>query len=401
MTQYTLTQEPQRQFTLDEFEQRMARAQVVMRKLNLDGMLLTTETNVRYFSGYFTQFWQSPTRPWFLILPAVGKPIAVIPTIGIVGMSATWVDDVRTWPSPFPEDDGVSLLSQTLAELPKRFGRLGMTLGRETHLRMPQQQVQSLYTSSGFELVDVSRDVLHLRSIKSAAEIDRVAHVCGVASRAFAQLPNFASNAVSNGMTEREVVAEFRMELLRQGADHSPFIVSSSGPDGYDDIIMGPTDRVIKEGNLLIIDTGTVWQGYFCDFDRNWCFGDCSKETKVAYETVYAATSAGFAAAKPGNTTSDLYRAMWPIMQSNGALGNDVGRLGHGLGSDLTEWPSNTETDETVLEVGMIMTLEPGMSYLNGDGKVKQMVHEENIVITEDGAQWLSTRAAANLPLLG
>ena len=56
MTQYTLKQEPQRQFTLDDFEQRMARAQVVMCKLNLDGMLLTTETNVRYFSGYFTQF---------------------------------------------------------------------------------------------------------------------------------------------------------------------------------------------------------------------------------------------------------------------------------------------------------------------------------------------------------
>ena len=397
MTQYPLTGAPQRQFSLVEFEHRMARAQAMMRELNLDGVLLTTETNVRYFSGYFTQFWQSPTRPWFLILPAIGKPIAVIPTIGVVGMSSTWVDDVRAWPSPFPEDDGVSLLSQTLAELPKRFGRLGMTLGRETHLRMPQQQVQSLYTSSNLELVNVSREVLHLRSIKSAAEINRVAHVCGITSKAFAQLPGFASTA----MTERDVVAEFRMELLRQGADHSPFIVSSSGPDGYDDIIMGPTDRVIEEGDLLIIDTGTVWQGYFCDFDRNWCFGDCSQETKAAYETVYAATDAGFAVAKPGNTTSDLYRVMWPIMQAGGALGNDVGRLGHGLGSDLTEWPSNTATDDTVLEVGMIMTLEPGMSYLNGDGKVKQMVHEENIVITEQGAQWLSTRAAAQLPHLG
>jgi len=53
-----------------------------------------------------------------------------------------------------------------------------------------------------------------------------------------------------------------------------------------------------------------------------------------------------------------------------------------------------------VLEVGMVMTLEPGMSYANGNGEVKQMVHEENIVITEDGAQWLSTRAAAQLPIL-
>ena len=397
MTQYTLTEAPQRQFMLTEFEQRMVRAQTMMRALKLDAVLLTTETNVRYFSGYFTQFWQSPTRPWFLILPLTGKPIAVIPTIGVVGMSNTWVEDIRAWPSPFPEDDGVSLLSQTLAELPKRFGRLGMTLGRETHLRMPQQQVQSLYASNHFDLVDVSREVLHLRSLKSAAEINRVAHICGVTSNAFAELPNFARV----GMTEREVVAAFRMELLHQGADHSPFIVSSSGPDGYDDIIMGPTDRLVESGDVLIIDTGTVWQGYFCDFDRNWCFGDCSDETKSAYTTVYQATNAGFEAAKPGNTTSDLYRAMWPIMHAGGALGNDVGRLGHGLGSDLTEWPSNTATDDTVLEVGMIMTLEPGMSYLNKSGQVKQMVHEENIVITEEGAQWLSIRAAAELPLLG
>ena len=397
MTQYTLTEAPQRQFLLTEFEQRLARAQTMMRALKLDAVLLTTETNVRYFSGYFTQFWQSPTRPWFLILPLTGKPIAVIPTIGVVGMSNTWVEDIRAWPSPFPEDDGVSLLSQTLADLPKRFGRLGMTLGRETHLRMPQQQVQSLYASNHFDLVDVSREVLHLRSLKSAAEINRVAHICGVTSNAFAELPNFARI----GMTEREVVAAFRMELLHQGADHSPFIVSSSGPDGYDDIIMGPTDRLVESGDVLIIDTGTVWQGYFCDFDRNWCFGDCSDETKSAYATVYQATNAGFEAAKPGNTTSDLYRAMWPIMHAGGALGNDVGRLGHGLGSDLTEWPSNTATDDTVLEVGMIMTLEPGMSYLNKSGQVKQMVHEENIVITEEGAQWLSIRAAAELPLLG
>lgn len=397
MTQYTLTEAPQRQFMLAEFEQRLARAQTMMRALKLDAVLLTTETNVRYFSGYFTQFWQSPTRPWFLILPLTGKPIAVIPTIGVVGMSNTWVEDIRAWPSPFPADDGVSLLSQTLADLPKRFGRLGMTLGRETHLRMPQQQVQSLYASNHFDLVDVSREVLHLRSLKSAAEINRVAHICGVTSNAFAELPNFARV----GMTEREVVAAFRMELLHQGADHSPFIVSSSGPDGYDDIIMGPTDRLVESGDVLIIDTGTVWQGYFCDFDRNWCFGDCSDETKSAYTTVYQATNAGFEAAKPGNTTSDLYRAMWPIMHAGGALGNDVGRLGHGLGSDLTEWPSNTATDDTVLEVGMIMTLEPGMSYLNKSGQVKQMVHEENIVITEEGAQWLSIRAAEELPLLG
>ena len=95
-------------------------------------------------------------------------------------------------------------------------------------------------------------------------------------------------------MTEREVVAAFRMELLRQGADHSPFIVSSSGQMVTTILLWVRQIDWVESGDVLIIDTGTVWQGYFCDFDRNWCFGDCSDETKSAYATVYQATNAGF-----------------------------------------------------------------------------------------------------------
>jgi Xaa-Pro aminopeptidase len=81
------------------------------------------------------------------------------------------------------------------------------------------------------------------------------------------------------------------------------------------------------------------------------------------------------------------------VMEAGGALGNDVGRLGHGLGSQLTEWPSNTAWDVTVLQVGMVITLEPGMTYAPG----KSMVHEENVVIREDGPQLLSRRVAPEL----
>ena len=83
-------------------------------------------------------------------------------------------------------------------------------------------------------------------------------------------------------------------------------------------------------------------------------------------------------------------------MEAGGALGNDVGRLGHGLGMQLTEWPSNTADDHTPLEPGVVLTLEPGMEFAPG----KQMVHEENIVITEDGARWLSRRAPEEMPVI-
>ena len=102
-------------------------------------------------------------------------------------------------------------------------------------------------------------------------------------------------------------------------------------------------------------------------------------------------------AARPGATTSDVWAAMWQVLEDGGALGNSVGRMGHGLGIELTEWPSNTPGDNTPLETGVVLTLEPGMEFAPG----KQMVHEENIVITEDGARLLSRRAPTELPVIG
>ena len=80
---------PPRGFGQAEFEARTAKAQARMAAEGLAGLLLMSEPEVRYFSGFLTQFWQSPTRPWFLVLPADGAPIAVIPEIGAGGMATT------------------------------------------------------------------------------------------------------------------------------------------------------------------------------------------------------------------------------------------------------------------------------------------------------------------------
>ena len=385
---------PPRGFDVCEFENRLLRAQRQMQADGIDALLLTTEPEVRYFSGFFTQFWESPTRPWFLVVPLAGKPIAVIPEIGLAGMASTWIGDIRTWPAPRPADDGISLLCSVFAELPRRFCRLGVPMGHESHLRMPAGDFERLKQElTGFEIADVSLLIHRLRYVKSAAEIEKIAHICELTSDAFDDWPS----SVSMGETEREICRRFRIDLLQRGADTSPYIISGSGPGGYDSIIMGPTDRVQTAGDVLIIDTGTTFDGYFCDFDRNIAFGHADDAVRRAYDVVYAATDAGFAAARPGATTSDVWAAMWGVLEAGGALGNSVGRMGHGLGMQLTEWPSNTPEDGTVLEPGVVLTLEPGMEFAPG----KQMVHEENIVITEDGAEWLSRRAPAELPVVG
>jgi len=384
---------PPRGFPQAEFEARTARAQRLMAEREIDALLLTTEPELRYFSGFRSQFWESPTRPWFLVVPRAGRPIAVIPEIGAAGMAATWVADIRTWPAPEPEDDGVSLLAAALAEQATRFGRIGVPLGHQTHLRMPAADYARLVARLGnLEVADATGILRALRDVKSPAEIDKIRYVCGLTSDAFEALPA----AARIGASEREICRRLQLDMLARGADATPYLIGASGPGGYDNIIMGPTDRVLEAGDVLIIDTGATYDGYFCDFDRNFAFGPPSEDVRRAHEVVYDATEAGIDAARPGATHEDLWAAMWQVLEAGGALGETVGRLGHGLGMQLTEGPSNKPGDRSVLEPGMVITIEPGMVFAPG----KLMVHEENIAITDGPAELLSRRAPPEMPVI-
>ncbi len=383
----------ERGFEKSEFEKRTLKAQKMMAEQKLDAVFLTTEPNIRYFSGFFTQFWESPTRPWFLIVPATGKPIAVIPEIGASGMAGTWIDDIHTWTSPDPSDDGISLVADVLNTLSRKYGRIGATLGVESHLRMPFNNFIELSSRlNHIEFIDIATEIHHLRSVKSEAEIEKIRQACKTAHIGFANIPNHART----GQTEQDICKQMRIDMLEAGADIIKYLISGSGPDGYDSIIMGPTDRRLNQGDVLIIDVGAVYDGYFSDFDRNFAFGRPSDATLKAYKAVYEATDAGFKTVRPGATTTDVYTAMWSVMEAAGALGNNVGRLGHGLGMQLTEWPSITPFDNTKLVPGMVITLEPGMMYAPG----KSMVHEENLVITEAGAEYLSVRCSPELTII-
>mgnify|MGYP000312451013 FL=1 len=124
-------------FPADEFRHRVARLQEEMAGQGLDALLLTTAADIFYVTGFLTRFWESPARPWFLIVPATGDPVAVIPSIGAALMARTWIGAIRTWDAPHPGDDGVSLLVDTLCSLLPDQARIGVPMGLETQLRMP------------------------------------------------------------------------------------------------------------------------------------------------------------------------------------------------------------------------------------------------------------------------
>ena len=380
-----------RGFSNQEFENRTRRCQAMMAEQGLEALWVCTEPEVRYFTGFHTPFWQSPTRPWFVVVPSSGKPIAVIPSIGASSMSSTWVDDIRTWPAPQPKDDGVTLLIDCLKEVSTPNGRIGLPMGPETHVRMPLRDYEKVRAAFG-EFFDSTEIIRSLRMVKSDEEIAKHQHICSVVSDAFDALPGI----LNTGMTERQAFASFRAEILRQGADDVPYLVGATGPGGIDDIIRQPSDRIISQGDLLIFDTGSTFDGYFSDFDRNFAFASADQSAQDAYKAVWDATEAGLAVVKPGATTTQIFNAMNDVLVKNGSLGNNVGRMGHGLGMQVTEWPSHTMNDETPIEENMVLTLEPGLEWAPG----KVMVHEENLVVRSTGPELLSRRAAEKLPII-
>jgi Xaa-Pro aminopeptidase len=383
---------PERGFAKAEFEQRLIRAQKIMKSYKLDGLLLTSPQNIRYFTGYDSQFWESPTRPWFVVVPSSGKPIGIVPEIGESEFKKTWLDDIKSWPSPRPDDEGISLVKATLDDLQKIYGQIGAEFGKEMAIRMPVRDLLKLKEIIKTNIVDGSDAIWDMRMIKTNNEIERIKFICSIASDAYNSLP--AKLAI--GDTERAAVNKLKIDILNRGADNVPFMPGISGPGGVSQIVCGPSDRILENGDILFIDTGSTFDGYFCDFDRNFAFGSVSSDVERVNEVLWQATEAGIKAAVPGATTLDVFNAMNKIIEDGGAIGNNVGRLGHGLGLQLTEPPSHRPEEKTIIKENMVLTIEPGMEY----EKDKMLVHEENIVIHKDGAELITKRAPREIPII-
>ena len=372
-------------FPRAEYEARLEAANRAMHANRLDAILLASEAEVRYFTGFRTQFWQSPTRPWFVILRCDQAPLAIIPEIGAELMARSNIAEIEAWPAPRPHDDGLTLLRDKLANCQ----RLGVLMGHETTFRMPLNDVFELRTALPADWIDATDIIRTLRMVKSEREIAYIREICGIASQGFARVPEIANV----GQSLSSVFREFKRMLLELGADDVPYLVGGVDHPSYDDVISPPNDRPLSNGQILMLDTGATLNGYFCDFDRNFAVGTPSASAQRAHEKLYDATEAAMAIARPGVRACDLFNAMAKSMDTQNS---DVGRFGHGLGMQLTEWPSLAAWDETIIQQNMVLTLEPSID-VDGGGI---MVTEENILITDGAPILLSERAYKELPVL-
>jgi Xaa-Pro aminopeptidase len=371
-------------FPQEEFELRWNRAQQLIRDHELDALMVTEEINFSYFTGYRPNglgSFYSKTRPLLLLLPAHGKPVVMVNEF-MKGDAAkrSWVPDIRSWLKvPFSASYVASLLKeQGLAE-----SKIGAELGLEQRIEMPIQEFEQLKNQCPkTKFVDASDIIWKVRMQKSELEIKKME----VASNATSKAYDRCFQDIHEGMTEKEVARVFSRYMIEEGADKPGFVIVNSGPGESDRVCGTATDRRLTKGDTLWIDGGSVYDGYWSDFSREGTVGAPSPKQQQLHNLICDITNQCVEAVKPNSVVSDIMSVCNRALQKAGMEPWRVGRIGHGLGMMITEQPSVSSDDKTVLEPGYVITIEPGLMT-----EVGMFCVEENVLVTNTGHRVLTS----------
>lgn len=341
----------------------------------LDGVALVPGPNMTYFSGIGAHLSE---RPIVLFLPVDDEPAIIIPRLEAAKARAAGIPEERIF--AWSDEEGYTgAFQRACAYLELADYLLGV---ESLHMRVLESELLRRY-APGLQTTHADPILLTLRSVKDADEVAAMERAVAIAEDAMhALLPR-----IQVGMTEKQVAALLTQELLTRGADSIAFgPIVAAGPNSASPHAV-PTNRPLREGDLLVIDWGVFVDDYPSDITRSFAVGEIEPELRRIYNAVKLANQQGKAAARPGVTGQEVDRAAREVIEEAGYGEFFIHRTGHGLGLEVHEAPDMVATNTTPLAPGNVFTVEPGI-YLTGRGGVRI---EDNVVITADGARSLTT----------
>jgi Xaa-Pro dipeptidase len=367
-----------------EGQGRLDRARAAMAQVGLDALLLLNSTNLVYLSGY-PAVERTLARPHYLVIPRRGGPVFLVHEGRIAeARKYGWIEDVRTYHelsvAPLAE------LSQVFADLAIGRGRIGCELGFDQRIGIPFGEVERIraeLTPARFE--DAGALLWQLRMIKSTVDLAALREACRITSDAL----EWTIQAARAGTTDRAAAIAVQGHMTGAGAS-DPWVAIAAGRGNYDLATGVGSGQVLEPGDMVWMDVGCTVNGFRSDFGRAGVIGAPSADQQDAQRRIWEVTMEGVRMTRPGVPVRDIAAH---LNQRVAALGLPVtssvsglaGRVGHGLGLDITEPPHISEQDPTVLEAGMVITIEPGVATEFGIFHV-----EQDVVVTPEGPEVIS-----------
>ena len=347
-----------------DFASRLDSARREMGQAEIDGLLLSVGSDLPYLTGYEAM----PLERLTMFALTQDGAVLVVPRL----------EEPRVEPGPFEvrswdeTEDPVAIVADHVGSR-KRLG-----IGDHTW-SLFLLRLQALL--EGAEFVSATPVMSSLRIRKEPAEIDLLRQAAHATDRVAARL---ATTPIS-GLTERQLSYRVGEWTVDEGHDIATFRIVASGPNGASPH-HEPTDRVIGEGDMVVIDFGGRLGGYCSDMTRMFVVGEPTSEQTEVHEVVRTAQQAGVDAVRPGVEAAAIDQAARQVIDDAGYGDNFIHRCGHGIGLEGHEEPYLVEGNHRPVESGMAFSVEPGI-YLPGRFGVRI---EDIVAVTDDGVEALN-----------
>ena len=344
----------------------------------LDWVALNPGPSLRYLTGLNFHLME---RPVVVLVSSSGQVKLIMPELERAKAASLpfeaevflFSDDPAGWQA---------LFARAMADISPRPLRVGV---EPTRLRFLELSLLREALPNA-EFVDGSAALAGMRMRKSADELRAMRHAALIAQNALIN----TLTTVKPGQTERQISAELIVQLYREGSEAElPFApIVSTGPNTANPHA-SPTDRTLREGEILLIDWGAGFSGYFSDITRTFFCGEPNEEMRQIASLVEKANEAARLGGGPGMPAGEVDRLAREVIADGGYGDFFTHRTGHGLGMEAHEQPYIYQANPLTLEPGMVFTIEPGI-YLPG----KYGVRIEDDVVVEDGG----LRSLTDLP---
>ncbi|WLD92365.1 Xaa-Pro peptidase family protein [Alkalihalobacillus sp. AL-G] len=354
--------------------QRLKNAAHWLNDQNINLAFVNSTANVYYFSSFYCQ---PHERLLGLFLFPDKDPILVCPA-----MESSQARDAGWKYGIIDYNDSENPWEKVKSQLHEHNGNKAdaIAIEREQLNYARSMELQSIYPEA--EITDFEACANQLRVVKDEKELQIL--------REAAELADFGVevgiSALAEGKSEVEIIAEIEYELKKKGVSGMSFSTmvlfgdKSALPHGK------PGDRTLKSGDMVLFDLGVVYKGYCSDITRTVAYKSMNDNQKEIYNIVKDAQQKALDMSKPGTRIGDLDKVARDYITEKGYGEYFLHRIGHGLGIEVHEYPSMSDTNNEAMQEGMVYTLEPGV-YVPGIGGVRI---EDDVVVTKDGYETLT-----------
>ena len=336
-----------------------------IRKSGLNSLLIGKQSNIRYLTGFTGDYGFAVVNPH--------KPVLFT--------NSLFSEQARsTIREPFEFVEITNDAFKTFADYGDSLW--GKHVGYESDATTCSSFERLSNALNGITLVSTNGIVEELRMVKDSSEIQSMSRAQKITEQVFDEILAF----IKEGVREADIACEIDYRFRKRGGERSAFetIVAfgqnSSKPHAIS------SERTLEAGDIILIDMGTVCDGYSSDMTRTLVFGKADSRLKKIYSTVLEAQQTAIERIKSGMKCSGIDGLARNVIKKAGYENNFIHSLGHGVGLEVHEIPRVARSSQTVLKRNTVITVEPGI-YIPEWGGVRI---EDMVVVSDEGCENLT-----------